>query len=152
MKLKTAIRTTLLATTLLAGTALAQASFLTKTLDNLRAQGYTHFDVSRTFFGRIRVDAFSDTAARQVIINRHTGEILRNVDMTANMAKMLAGHSFDREVHGMDGMGMGNGGMMGGGAPSGPGGNSGGSGGMGGSGGSPGGGMGGGSGGMGGGG
>ena len=44
----------------------------------LAAQGYTEITVSKTWLGRIRVEASGGTATREIILNPRTGEILRD--------------------------------------------------------------------------
>ena len=44
----------------------------------LRALGYSEFDVSRTFLGRERIVARSKTRSREIVVNPRTGEILRD--------------------------------------------------------------------------
>jgi uncharacterized membrane protein YgcG len=121
----------LLAASLFASAAFAQTDMTQETISRLQALGYTEFQVSRTFFGRVKISALSDDMAREVVMNQHTGEILREVDMTARIAEMRAM------------MAEQNGGAMGGNGGSGTGGNSGGMGGNGGNSGGMGGGMGG---------
>jgi uncharacterized membrane protein YgcG len=117
----------LLAASLFASAAFAQTDMTQQTISRLQALGYTEFQVSKTFFGRVKISALSDDMAREVVMNQHTGEILREVDMTARIAEMRAM------------MAEQNGGTMGGNGGSGMGGNGGNSGGMGGNGGNSGG-------------
>lgn len=44
----------------------------------LREQGFTEFEVERTFLGRIKIEAKSPTLEREIVINPNTGEILRD--------------------------------------------------------------------------
>ena len=44
----------------------------------LRRQGFSQVEVSRTLLGRIRLVAQSDTRWREIIVNPSTGEILRD--------------------------------------------------------------------------
>ncbi|QTN35019.1 hypothetical protein [Cognatishimia activa] len=44
----------------------------------LEAQGYTDVSVSRTWLGRIRIEAESGTHEREIVFNQRTGEILRD--------------------------------------------------------------------------
>jgi hypothetical protein len=44
----------------------------------LQEQGYTRFWVTRTWLGRLRIRAISDTFRREIIMNPKTGEILRD--------------------------------------------------------------------------
>jgi len=130
-KIATPLATGLLVASLFASAAFAQTDMTQETISRLQALGYTQFQVSKTFFGRVKISAMSSDMAREVVMNQHTGEILREVDMTARIAEMRAM------------MAQQNGGNMGGTGGSGMGGNSGGMGGNGGSSGGMGGGMGG---------
>lgn len=44
----------------------------------LRGQGYTFVQVTRTWLGRIRIDAKQGDVRREIVINPNTGEILRD--------------------------------------------------------------------------
>ncbi len=44
----------------------------------LRSQGFTRLDVHRTWLGRIRIEAYSKTQKREIVLNPRTGEILRD--------------------------------------------------------------------------
>lgn len=44
----------------------------------LRAQGYSTFVVERTLLGRIRIEAEGRNGEREIVLNRRTGEILRD--------------------------------------------------------------------------
>ncbi len=52
----------------------------------LRRQGYGSIDISRTWLGRTRILAISNTYRREIILNPRTGEILRDywVDISAD--------------------------------------------------------------------
>ncbi len=132
MNVRTAVMAGLVASAVMAGGAFAQTGnkMVDDMIGQLRNQGYTQFQVGRTFFGRIRIDALSKNGAREVIMNRYTGEVLRDADMTARRAEMASEMARNHEgvIGGMDNMDgtKGSGGM----------GSSGGTGGMGGSGGS----------------
>ena len=47
-------------------------------VSQLRSQGFEQIELSRTFLGRIRVVAVSDTLERELVFNPKTGEILRD--------------------------------------------------------------------------
>lgn len=47
-------------------------------VNQLRQQGYEEISVSRTWLGRIRIEAERGGREREIIINRRTGEILRD--------------------------------------------------------------------------
>jgi len=61
----------------LAGPASADAR-LELLLRQLRAQGFTQIETERTWLGRIKIEAESPTAEREIIYNPRTGEILRD--------------------------------------------------------------------------
>jgi hypothetical protein len=44
----------------------------------LRAEGYEDIEVGRTWLGRIRIVAEKDEIEREIILNRATGEVLRD--------------------------------------------------------------------------
>jgi len=146
MNVKSIVMAGLVASAVMAGGAFAQTGnkMVDEMIAQLRSQGFTQFQVGRTFFGRIRIDALSKTGAREVIMNRYTGEVLRDADMSAHRAEMLAEMAKNHEgvIGGMNGsgnmggsgngMGNGAGGGMGGGAGSSGGGMGGGAGGSGG--------------------
>lgn len=48
-------------------------------IDALRREGYAQIEVSRTWLGRTRVVAENGREAREIVINSHSGEILRDV-------------------------------------------------------------------------
>jgi hypothetical protein len=59
--------------------ALAQADEMQDAIvRELGAQGYTHVKISRTWLGRLRFVATSETREREIIVNGRTGEILRD--------------------------------------------------------------------------
>ncbi|SHF63819.1 hypothetical protein SAMN05444339_10994 [Loktanella atrilutea] len=47
-------------------------------LSQLRDQGFTRIEVSRTLLGRTRLEATSDRLEREMVFNPQTGEILRD--------------------------------------------------------------------------
>ena len=44
----------------------------------LQAQGYTSIEVSRTWLGRVQIEAKRGAEEREIVLNRKTGEILRD--------------------------------------------------------------------------
>ncbi len=70
-------RAILVAMTLVAGPAIGQ-SIEDAIIQQLQSQGFTQITVSRTFLGRIRIDAYSNSLERELIINPNTGEVLRD--------------------------------------------------------------------------
>lgn len=44
----------------------------------LKAQGFTKFEFERTWLGRVRIEAYSDTMERELVFNPNTGEVLRD--------------------------------------------------------------------------
>ena len=47
-------------------------------ISQLESQGYRDVTVSRTWLGRIRIEAESGTHEREIVFNQRTGEILRD--------------------------------------------------------------------------
>lgn len=61
-----------------AGPALAR-SLEEQVFSALRRQGYSNLNANRTFLGRLRVTGTKGKKNREVILNRQTGEVLRDV-------------------------------------------------------------------------
>ncbi|UZD89612.1 PepSY domain-containing protein [Cognatishimia activa] len=47
-------------------------------VSQLRAEGYTSIEMERTWLGRIRIEAEKGDVDREIVINRSTGEVLRD--------------------------------------------------------------------------
>lgn len=47
-------------------------------IDGLKAQGYSDIQVSTTWLGRVQIEATSQTAHREIVLDPRTGEILRD--------------------------------------------------------------------------
>jgi len=47
-------------------------------VQQLKDQGFTEIEMSRTWLGRVRIEAESGTHEREIILNPRTGEILRD--------------------------------------------------------------------------
>lgn len=60
-----------------AGVASADA-MVDRVTQQLAKQGYSEIVISRTWLGRIRIEAYGGTASREIILNPRTGEILRD--------------------------------------------------------------------------
>lgn len=59
--------------------ALADISVYAKQVEaELRKQGFTKISVGRSWFGRTLIHAQSKTERREIVLNPHTGEILRD--------------------------------------------------------------------------
>ena len=70
---------TLLAVGLIAWASLAQAAEpVDRIIAWLRDQGFTEFEVEKTWLGRTKIEAHADGLEREIIINTRTGEILRD--------------------------------------------------------------------------
>ncbi len=90
----------------------------------LSKEGYTHMTVGRTWLGRIHILAKSKTAVREIVVNPHNGEILRDYTSLrdAGTAKedilggteASDGHGGDGGAGGGSGSGSGDGGSGGG--------------------------------------
>ena len=66
-----------------AAPALAQ-SLADQVVAQLRRQGYAQISVSRTFLGRIRIEAANVRHSREIILNPRTGEYLRDYSELAD--------------------------------------------------------------------
>ncbi len=100
----------------------AETDFLTPVLSRLEAEGFTITEVRRTWLGRILVTATDSQNLREVVLNRHNGEVLRDRLFPSANPRHGAGGSNTQADHGGGGMGddghgggMGGGGMGGGG-------------------------------------
>ena len=71
------VLSTALALWLSSGALWAQ-DFQARMIAQLQAQGFTHFEVSQTWLGRVRIEAQGPGIEREIIFNRRTGEILRD--------------------------------------------------------------------------
>ncbi|WP_127903467.1 hypothetical protein [Solirhodobacter olei] len=110
-----------LAPALLPAAAWADGSpFTTQVEKELRRQGFNRITVGRSWFGRILIHAESKTERREIVLNRHTGEILRDYS-----SPLTGGGKAHEDILGSHGGSSGSGG---GGASGGGGGSSGGSG------------------------
>ena len=74
MKLKTAAVMALLCATPAVSQTLEES-----VVQQLQAQGFTSIRMERTFLGRLRFEAYSDTLERELVINPNTGQVLRDV-------------------------------------------------------------------------
>lgn len=63
---------------LLQSPADAQISVADDVIARIEADGYTVTDVTRSWFGRIVITAKNNTDLREVVLNRTSGEILRD--------------------------------------------------------------------------
>ncbi|MEP5759438.1 MAG: hypothetical protein ABJ327_09110, partial [Litoreibacter sp.] len=85
---KKLISLSLLAFLLSHAASFAQTSVADDVVTQLQADGYTVTDVRKSWLGRIVVTANSDTNLREVVLNRTSGEILRDqvfdADQTAD--------------------------------------------------------------------
>ena len=72
------------AVTALALAGPAAAAPVDQVVEQLRAQGYQVREVQRTWLGRIRIEAVRGDRAREVVIDRVTGEVLRDYVRVSN--------------------------------------------------------------------
>jgi len=49
-----------------------------KIISLLQAEGYEKFEIERTWLGRIQIEAYKGQHEREIVINRGTGEVLRD--------------------------------------------------------------------------
>ncbi len=59
--------------------SIAELQVVMDMIETLKAEGYTYFEIRRTFLGRARIIAYSATEMREIIINPNTHEILRDL-------------------------------------------------------------------------
>lgn len=77
------MRALTLALLMLATPALAQhPDYVQIWTDALRAEGYSEIEVERTWLGRIKIEAERGREEREIILNRSTGEVLRDYTET----------------------------------------------------------------------
>ncbi|WP_444452143.1 hypothetical protein ACTTAI_13975 [Rhodobacter capsulatus] len=57
----------------------------------LRAQGFSQINVSRTFLGRVKIEAQAPNLHREIVLNPKTGEILRDYTDAADSDSRYAG-------------------------------------------------------------
>ncbi len=62
----------------LAATPVAADEFSDRVVNWLEEQGFTHFEIKRTWLGRIKIEAYANGIEREIILNGRTGEILRD--------------------------------------------------------------------------
>jgi ribosomal protein S3 len=67
----------------------ARAETAEAVAEELRAEGYRNVQIERTLLGRIRITGETDTHRREIVIDRGTGEILR--DLTEERQSRLPG-------------------------------------------------------------
>lgn len=60
------------------------SDFRDEIVASLRAQGYDQITVEVTFLGRVRITAVKQSNLREIVINPRTGEILRDLWLTAD--------------------------------------------------------------------
>jgi uncharacterized membrane protein YgcG len=58
--------------------ALAGTEIADPVIAQIQAEGYTISDVTRTWLGRIVITAQMDSSQREIVLNRTTGEVLRD--------------------------------------------------------------------------
>lgn len=75
---KTLIITSLAAFFLLHTPAHAQVAVAQDIIARIEAEGYTVTEVKRSWLGRIVITAYSKTDLREVVLNRTSGEVLRD--------------------------------------------------------------------------
>ena len=58
---------------------LANSQSVKELIEDLKAEGFTYFEVKRTFLGRVRIVAISAFEIREIIMNATTSEVLRDL-------------------------------------------------------------------------
>lgn len=70
--------------------ALAQGQgFADVFVEQLKGQGFARIEISRTWLGRLRIEAQNDRFRREIILNPRTGEVLR--DLWVNLSSGQVG-------------------------------------------------------------
>ncbi len=64
-------------------------------IEQLAQQGFSEIEVARTFLGRVRIQAYSDTLVRELVFNPVTGEILRDYWQDRDAEKATAPRVID---------------------------------------------------------
>ncbi|MGB7318233.1 MAG: hypothetical protein WBC85_09745 [Planktotalea sp.] len=64
--------------------------------DQLRAQGYKSVEITKTWLGRLRLNAANGAQRREIIVNPRTGEILRDFLSGADGAEVTGPQILDR--------------------------------------------------------
>ncbi len=64
-------------------------------IEQLAQQGFSEIEVARTFLGRVRIQAYSDTLVRELVFNPVTGEILRDYWQNRDAEKATAPRVID---------------------------------------------------------
>lgn len=78
MHMTTGFRRLALACLMLMPAGAAQADVVDKVISQLRADGYSAVTVSRTLLGRARIVGQGAPGAREIVVDRRTGEVLRD--------------------------------------------------------------------------
>lgn len=82
---RAAVTALICACLLTAGSPPVQAASVDEALvAQLYAQGYHSVQVSRTFLGRVKINAVLGDLRREIVVNPHTGEILRDYQTEVN--------------------------------------------------------------------
>jgi uncharacterized membrane protein YgcG len=74
------------ATVALAGSARA-AGLVDDLVRELRSQGFSSVNVSRTMLGRVRIEAIGSAGSREIVLNPNSGEILRDLWTSSGSVK-----------------------------------------------------------------
>lgn len=72
------IKTTIAAFMLAHSPATAQVTAPASVIAGIEADGYTITDIARSWLGRIVITARNDAGLREVVLNRTSGEVLRD--------------------------------------------------------------------------
>jgi len=56
----------------------AESDFIAPVISRLEAEGFTITEVKRTWLGRILITATNSQGLREIVLNRHNGEALRD--------------------------------------------------------------------------
>ena len=56
----------------------AETDFVSPVVTRLNTEGYSVTEIKRTWLGRILITAINETYLREIVLNRHNGEVLRD--------------------------------------------------------------------------
>lgn len=87
------IATTALFVALAAPVSAADIDYVAAVSNYLAAQGYQVDNVRKTFWGRVKISASKGTAERELVLNPHTGEILRDFILRNHASQMGSSES-----------------------------------------------------------
>ena len=88
---------TLVTAALICAPTLLLAGVADSVVRQLQAQGDTSIEVSRTWLGRVQIEAKRGAEEREIVVNRKTGEILRDYSHISSDDDNARGFLLDRD-------------------------------------------------------